>query len=54
MTADPGERKFSFQLGHITFMGIDHEIIFMVILPLLQLLVSGKLCPQILVNHLED
>ena len=35
LTADPG-CKFKFQLGHIIFTEVDHEIISMVILPLVQ------------------
>ena len=51
--------KFESQLGHIAFMKIDHEIIFMVILSLL-LILEGKLSvtdessAQALVNRLED
>ena len=35
--------KFDFQLGHITFMEINHEIISTVILPILLLIQEGQL-----------
>ena len=35
LTADPGGLKFESQLGHITLVEIDHEIIATVILPFL-------------------
>ena len=50
-------RKFESQLDHINFVGVDHDIISVVILPFLliqegQLSVTGK--KGILVNCLED
>ena len=62
LTADPGGRKFESLLDHITFVEVDHKIIFKFILPLpliqgAQLsvtLVLSKLYGQVVVNHLED
>ena len=52
-------REFESQLGHVTSVEIDHEIISTVILPLrwfkkgsYQLL--AKVCAQVLINRLED
>ena len=49
--------KFDFQLGHLTFVEIDHEVLSTVILPLPGIQVGscqllGKVC--VIVNFLED
>ena len=52
-------RRFQSQLGHTTFVEIDHEIVSATILRLLliqegQLSVKGKIYSQSSVKHLED